>query len=59
MDIIIMGEIKCKCGWQGYETECETKTFGAYCGNKNESPELWGWEEWTNLACPKCESEIE
>jgi len=51
-------EIQCKCGWKGESHECKTKTFGAYCGDENEPHELWGWEEWNNWACPKCESEI-
>jgi len=46
------------CGWGGNESECVCKTFGAYCGETNEPYELWGWEEWDNLACPKCEKEI-
>jgi len=52
------GKFKCICGWKGNYSQCETKIFGGYCGKVNEPPELWGWEEWNGLACPKCGKEI-
>ncbi len=47
-----------KCKWKGQEDECSIKRFGDYLGDKNEFPELWGWEEWDNFTCPKCGEEI-
>ena len=46
------------CKWEGNYNDCKTKHFGEYCGDKNEPPEMWGWEEWDDLVCPKCEAII-
>jgi len=50
--------MRCSCGWEGHDSECEQKSFGAYCGDNNDW-DNWGWEEWSNLACPKCGKEVE
>jgi len=48
----------CFCKWKGEETELIQKRFGAYCGDKDDF-DNWGWDEWENLACPKCGREID
>jgi len=53
MKTIVKDVASCSCGWSGSDIDCQTKTFGAYCGPPNDW-EAWGWEEWNDLACPEC-----
>ena len=46
------------CGWIGYESDCELKKQGAYCG-PDDNYDIWGWEEWEDYLCPKCDKAIE
>ena len=49
---------KCpSCGWSGHDTECITKHFGGYCGDGPS--DNYGWEEWDDLVCPKCETAVD
>jgi hypothetical protein len=47
--------MRCSCGWIGLGTDCKLKRYGEYCRGYNEE---YGWEEWDNLACPKCGKEV-
>jgi len=46
-----------KCDWNGSMGEATVKRFGAYQGSGD--PDNWGWEEWEDLVCPKCETVLE
>lgn len=48
--------MRCSCGWEGEGTDCKQKRYGEYCRGDNGE---YGWEEWDNLACPKCGKEVE
>jgi len=36
--------------------EAKNKHFGAYCGTGPS--DNWGWEEWDDWVCPKCDNEL-
>jgi hypothetical protein len=48
-----------KCDWEGSIGEAKTKHFGAYRGTGYTDTDTWGWEEWDDLVCPKCDTVLE
>ena len=59
MKDIKYGQAKCKCGWDGTIDKCSVETFGCFCGDEGQHPDLWGWEEWDDWACPECGLEVD
>ena len=52
-----MDECWCsKCKWHGAIREAKNKHFGAYCGTGPS--DNWGWEEWDDWVCPKCDNTL-